>query len=282
MDVHATSRCAVGLEIDDYLQTDLRTRCWVFVFCTQGVKRTASFLLARRQSSLKGTIAEMRRTVTARLNGRIITISEEDLEMLIATVDDDNTGTLGLHKLVEVLDYIDFPNSKVFHGILLENAPALHQIPTLHPAQEKVCLHFESNFEPIMALRMCQETAQQIFTEIDIDNGGVVDVRELFETLVKFPQLIGAIQKANLLFDDDDDDDVDRGGFTLHAEVFLIVFSFFAAVMCCILLGYGPRPPHGLLHFVLLLQKVCITTKTAPAPLLRSDAHEVCSQSAKA
>ena len=51
--------------------------------------------------------------VTAVLNGQRVSISDFELEQLIAMVDDDNSGTLDLPELQHLLDHIDIPDSAV-------------------------------------------------------------------------------------------------------------------------------------------------------------------------
>ncbi len=106
-------------------------------------------------------LSGIERHVSATIDGHTVSISDFELEQLIAVVDDDNSGTLDIEEVVEMFQHIELDNAR--------------------------------------------RTAEDIFKLMDASGDGAIEVGELFETLVSFPQVIRAISDANLLFDAESD-----------------------------------------------------------------------------
>ena len=71
----------------------------------------------------------MERRITAQLDGKDVSISDFELEQLIAVVDDDNSGALDMEELVAMLEHIGVENAAV----------------RLHAARARVCVCVVSN-----------------------------------------------------------------------------------------------------------------------------------------
>ena len=70
------------------------------------------FDLYRVQAAISG-VSRVKRSISAKLGAKVVTISDNHLRKLIAIVDDDDDGALDVQEMCKMFEYLGIPDAEV-------------------------------------------------------------------------------------------------------------------------------------------------------------------------